>query len=84
MVRRRSFLITCSSLAAAPAVPAFGGAAPDAAVPSAATLPTAAAMPSEPEPPELRIVGWDPRAPPGAADTGIWVQVSSSWQVAWR
>jgi hypothetical protein len=84
MVRRRSFLISCSSLAAVPAVPAFGGTAPLAAVPSAATLPTAAAMPSEAEPLELRIAGWDPQAAPGAADTGVWVQVSSSWQVAWR
>jgi hypothetical protein len=81
MVRRRSFLIGCSSLAA---VPAFGDTAPLAAVPSAAMLPTETAMPSEPEPLELRIAGWDSQAAPGAADTGIWVQVSSSWQVAWR
>jgi hypothetical protein len=81
MVRRRSFLIGCSSLAA---VPAFGETAPLGTVPSAARLQTAAAMPSEPEPLELRIAGWDSPAAPGAADTDIWVQVSSSWQVAWR
>jgi hypothetical protein len=80
MVRRRSFLIGCGSLAAVPVVPAFAGAAPSAALASAATVPSLAAMPAEPV--ELRIAGWD--AAPGAADNGLWVQVSSSWQVAWR
>ncbi len=79
MFRRRSFLIGCSSLAVAPAM---AGSASCAAMASAATLPAAAAIAAEPDAFALRIAGWDPADPQGAGD--LWVQVSSSWQVAWR
>jgi hypothetical protein len=79
MFRRRTFLIGCGSLAV---TPAMAGSASCAAVASAATVPVAAPIAAEPDAFELRIAGWDPADPQGAG--GLWVQVSSSWQVAWR
>jgi hypothetical protein len=79
MFRRRTFLIGCDSLAVAPAMAAG---ASGAAVASVAAVPAATAVAAEPDGFELRIAGWDAADPQGSAD--LWVQVSSSWQVAWR
>ncbi len=79
MFRRRTFLIGCTSLAVAPAMASSASCATKA---SAATVPAAAAIAAEPDAFKLRIAGWDPADPQGTCD--LWVQVSSSWQVAWR
>ncbi len=79
MFRRRTFLIGCSSLAVAPAM---AGTASCAAMASTATVPVAAAIAAVPDAFKLRVAGWDAADPQGAGD--LWVQVSSSWQVAWR
>ena len=85
MIRRRSFLIGCSGIVAAPvfahvALPATAtresqGAADDASVSRA--LPAVAS----PQNTVLRIDGWD-----SAADSGndVWVHINSSWRASWR
>ena len=83
MFRRRSFLIGCGGLAAAPVF--AGSGLPQRPPPLQPPTPAAPALPFEAEALALRIAGWD-----GAghaqqlADGELWVQVSSSWQVAWR
>jgi hypothetical protein len=85
MIRRRSFLIGCSGVVAAPvfahlALPTAAtrelqGAADDASVSTA--LPAGAS----PQDTVLRIEGWD-----SAAESGgdVWVQINSSWRANWR
>ena len=82
MFRRRSFLIGCGSLAAAPAL--AGGTVDSAATGSAAPPLPAAPVSAAEAPALLRIAGWDAAGPSSAGDGGMWVQISSSWQVAWR
>ena len=73
MPDRRTFLITCGGVVAAPAFAHFG-------LPMAAGGPPAslAAMPSNLV---LRIDGWDV---PADSESDVWVQVNSSWRATWR
>jgi hypothetical protein len=85
MIRRRSFLIGCGGIVAAPAfahlaLPAVSGGEmqllrDDS---SAATALPAIASPQDTV---LRIAGWDT-----ASDSGndVWVQINSSWRANWR
>jgi hypothetical protein len=86
MIRRRSFLIGCSGVVAAPvfahlalattATRELQGAADDAAASTA--LPAAGASAQNIV---LRIDGWDTAADSG---DGVWVQINSSWRATWR
>jgi hypothetical protein len=85
MIRRRSFLIGCSSIVAAPVFAQL------ALPPSARHQPqeTAAVLPSStaqerianPESIALRIDGWEATS---VAGTDVWVQINSSWRATWR
>lgn len=76
MPNRRTFLIACGGLAAAPAFahfglpPADGGPGDLIATPAANT-----AMPA------LRIDGWDSSAD---SDNDVWIQINSLWRATWR
>jgi hypothetical protein len=83
MFRRRSFLIGCSSLAAAPTF-ADSVAQYPAASDTPLAAPAAPVSADAAERPALRIAGWDMAPARGTADGGLWVQVNASWQVAWR
>ena len=72
MPDRRTFLITCGGVVAAPALAQFG--LPLAGGPSAPL----AAVPSKLV---LRIDGWDS---PVDSESDVWVQVNSSWRATWR
>lgn len=72
MLDRRTFLITCGSVVAAPAFARFGVlAANGLPAPMATTLET----------PVLRIDGWES---PIESGSDVWVQVNSSWRATWR
>lgn len=85
MIRRRSFLIGCGGIVAAPvlahlALPATAtrelqGPADDASVSAVLTAV------GGPQDTVLRIDGWD-----SASDSGnhVWVQINSSWRANWR
>ena len=73
MPDRRTFLITCGGLVAAPAFAHFG--LPLAGSGQPASL--AAAPPNL----ILRIDGWES---PVNSETDVWVQVNSSWRATWR
>ncbi len=84
MIRRRSFLIGCSGLIAAPvcahlALPTTMRTLPEAAEDVAVTteLPAVASAQEG----VLRIDGWD-----SATDSGndAWVHINSSWRASWR
>jgi hypothetical protein len=82
MFRRRSFLIGCGGLAAAPVF--AGSGSPLSPAPQPPML-AAAALPVGAEIFTLRIAGWDMAGrPQPPADGEMWVQVSSTWQAAWR
>ena len=70
MPDRRTFLITCGGVVAAPAFahPLAGGGVPTS---------LAAAPPKL----VLRIDGWES---PVDSASDVWVQVNSSWRAAWR
>jgi hypothetical protein len=85
MIRRRSFLIGCSGIVAAPvfahlALPAAAGS--DLQGKGDVSLVPTALTSAEGSPDiVLRIDGWD-----SAADSGdnAWVQINSSWRANWR
>jgi len=85
MIRRRSFLIGCSGIVAAPVLA-------QVALPMTATRKLQAAMDdasvsmaipvaASPQKTVLRIDGWDT-----AADSAndVWVHINSSWRATWR
>jgi len=82
MPDRRTFLITCTGIVAAPAFAHLGmlAAAADSQRPAVETHSAPCAMMETPGP-ILRIDGWD-----SAADSrnDVWVQINSSWRAAWR
>ena len=81
MLRRRSFLIGCSGMVAAPAfahlaLPLTGRRSPTS---------TAMADVASPQDLVLRIDGWHtPDASTPAACSEVWIQIDSSWRAAWR
>lgn len=85
MIRRRTFLIGCGSIVAAPflahvALPATAMGNPQGAADDAGAsrgLPAAAG----PQNPVLRIHGWDSTAHAG---NDVWVHINSSWHANWR
>lgn len=77
MPDRRTFLITCGGVVAAPALAHLG-------LPLAGVRP-AASQAAAPATLVLRIDGWDtPDASDPAAHSGVWVHINSSWRAAWR
>lgn len=89
MPGRRSFLIGCGGMAAAPAfahlaLPLTGRRPPQSAA-ADSPAPTALADVAGPEDFVLRIDGWDtPEDSNGAVHGEVWVHINSSWQAAWR
>lgn len=84
MFRRRTFLIGCGSVVAAPAF-AGAGIVPSAVAGSAMLpIPAVPLASSETEAFPLRVAGWDLPDIATADPNALWVQVNSSWQVAWR
>ncbi len=80
MIRRRTFLIGCGGMVAAPAVAQLG-------LPWTAVAPPVAPVPAAAGPHTfvLRIEGWDAPAEPGAtADGEVWVSITQGWRSAWR
>jgi len=79
MTRRRSFLIGCGGVIAAPVLAHVAlrtkGAVDDASVTTG--LPVAAS----PHDIALRIDGWEATSDTG---TDVWVQINSSWRANWR
>jgi hypothetical protein len=87
MPGRRSFLIGCGGLVAAPALAALAANAANAGitqgVPALAGSPMAAALTAMPEleAPALRIVGWESH---DDSTDGAWIHINSSWRADWR
>jgi hypothetical protein len=82
MPDRRTFLITCTGIVAAPAFAHLGVLAAAADSPRAMVeAPGAPCAMVETHGPTLRIDGWD-----SAADSGddVWLQINSSWRATWR
>jgi hypothetical protein len=73
MPDRRTFLITCASVAASPVLAHVGLPTDGGSVPAS----------HEAAPPTLvlRVDGWDT---PVDSASDVWVQVNSSWRAAWR
>ena len=89
MLGRRSFLIGCGSVVAAPAFAKLG--LPLAANHPAQSLEAAQPVSSwpaalgDPERIALRIDGWDtPDDSASAANSETWVHIDSSWRAVWR
>jgi hypothetical protein len=84
MIRRRSFLIGCSGIVAAPvfahlALPPTARHQPQATA-TASSASTAQEPPASPEKIALRIEGWDATSDAGT----VWVHINSSWRATWR
>jgi hypothetical protein len=79
MQGRRSFLIGCGCIVAAPAFAEIG-------VPLAmGNLPPADASAQAGMDLVLRIQGWEsPLDSQNSADDRAWIRINSSWQAAWR
>ena len=88
MPGRRTFLIGCGSVVAAPALAAFATslAGPTPRAPPRATdTPAAAAGAVGPDDVALRIDGWHPFDPSDSAAQGeVWIHINSSWRAIWR
>jgi hypothetical protein len=91
MPGRRSFLITCGTLATAPAVAAVlppwlsGMQERPRPADSLSQLALATATPAAPENLVLRIDGWDtPGDAEGPLDGQVWIRVNLSWRAGWR
>jgi len=90
MPGRRTFLIGCGSIVAAPALAHLALPLTDAAPspqPRAANSPASAALAGavRPEDVALRIDGWHPIDPSGSgAENEVWIRIDSSWRAAWR
>jgi hypothetical protein len=85
---RRSFLIGCVGMVAAPAfahlAPPLTGRRPPQSRAGNSPGSTLAAVAS-PESFVLRIDGWDTPAESGPARHGeVWIHINSSWRCAWR
>jgi len=89
MFARRSFLIGCGGMAAAPAIaqlklPVAAGLSASLPAP---VLPGPAAVSGVADPADwtLRIAGWDMPGSSGHAAPGeVWLHINSSWRAAWR
>ena len=84
MIRRRSFLIGCSGIVAAPvfAHVALAAAAHEPhGVADDGSIATDLPLVGHAQNTVLRIEGWD-----SAADSGneAWIQINSSWRATWR
>ena len=89
MPGRRSFLIGCGSMVAAPALARLALPLPEArplqTARNDAQSSTALASATQPEDVVLRIDGWDtPNASGPAARGEVWIHINSSWRAAWR
>lgn len=81
---RRSFLVGCGGIVAAPAFARLSLSATTrklqvTAAEAPVSAPSYAA--SAPESVALRIDGWDSPADSGS---NVWVQINSSWRASWR
>ena len=81
MIRRRSFLIGCGGIAAAPVFAHVALAAGTSREPRLMVDDSAASTALPAQDTSLRIDGWD-----NAGDSGndVWVQINSSWRATWR
>jgi hypothetical protein len=85
MIRRRTFLIACSGVVAAPALAQLAVPPTTSGLPRSggggASVPTA--LPAAPgmQDVALRIDGWD-AMPDSGPD--VWVHINSSWRATWR
>lgn len=80
MLGRRSFLISCSWVAAA-----FVPMKPGCAGLSQVVLPSSPLEANETRPFVLSIAGWDmPRACEQGGSSRVWISINQSWRVAWR
>jgi hypothetical protein len=89
MVGRRSFLIGCGGMVAAPAFAHLAlpltGRRPPRSVAADSPASTGLADVARPEDLVLRIDGWDtPDDLDPAAHGEVWIRINSSWQAAWR
>src|SRR5262245_6516035 len=89
MLGRRSFLIGCGGMVAAPAcahlAPPLTGRHPPQSAAADSLASTALADVASPEDLVLRVDGWDtPEDSDPAAHSEVWIHINSSWQAAWR
>lgn len=84
MIRRRSFLIGCGGVVAAPVFARLALAAtagPDSHAMAVEAAVSTAPVAAGPQHAVLRIDGWDST---GDSDNDVWIQINSSWRATWR
>ena len=73
MPDRRTFLITCGTVAVTPTLAHFALPSPNEG-PPVSLAPAVSTL-------TLKIEGWQPRTDSGS---DVWVQVNASWRATWR